>query len=363
MLILIAATFVLAYAAIALEHPLKINKSATALIAAGVMWTLYAFAPDPGFHRVGEQLGEKLQETAAIIFFLIGAMTIVEVTDAHGGFEVITRRIKTKDLRTLLWIIGGVTFFLSSVLDNLTTTIVMIALVRKLLKNHEDRLFFAGIIVIAANAGGAWSPIGDVTTTMLWIGGQITTFGIMKSLLIPSLISLAIPLAVTSFFVKGKVVPPKAEKGARGTMTSAFEKNLMFTLGIGALVFVPVFKTLTHLPPWIGILLALGVLWLVGELLHRKKADDDKAHSPSAARSGIDMASVTFFHRHPVGRHAASMGMHCRLSPGGSFHLEFAYCAGTGGSILITLGGRGGCHGVGEDPVFCTSSASPLGLG
>jgi Na+/H+ antiporter NhaD/arsenite permease-like protein len=395
MLILIAATFVLAYAAIALEHPLKINKSATALIAAGVMWTLYAFAPDPGHHRVGEQLGEKLQETAAIIFFLIGAMTIVEVTDAHGGFEVITRRIKTKDLRTLLWIIGGVTFFLSSVLDNLTTTIVMIALVRKLLKNHEDRLFFAGIIVIAANAGGAWSPIGDVTTTMLWIGGQITTFGIMKSLILPSLVSLAIPLVVTSYFVKGKVVPPKAEKGARGPMTSAFEKKLMFTLGIGALVFVPIFKTVTHLPPWIGILLALGVLWLVGELLHRKKADDDKAHlTLGRALHRIDMASVTFFIGillavstlsatgqlpamagwldRVIGNQAiivmviglvsavvdniplvaASMGMYPLAQyPADHFIWEFlAYCAGTGGSILI-IGSAAGVAAMGLEKI------------
>ena len=170
MMTMIAVVFVFCYAMIALEHPLKINKSAIALIAAGLMWTLYSFASPLGVQHVVEQLTEKLAETAAIVFFLISAMTIVEVTDSHGGFEVITSRIKATKLSTLLWIIGFIAFFLSSILDNMTTTIVMVALMKRLLKYHNQRLFFAGIIVIAANAGGAWSPIGDVTTTMLWIG-------------------------------------------------------------------------------------------------------------------------------------------------------------------------------------------------
>src|SRR5574343_939699 len=203
MLSALIAVFVIAYAAIALEHPLKINKSASALVGAGVLWTIYALATGD-HHLVSEQLGASLMGTAQIVFFLMGAMTIVEVVDAHYGFEVITQRIRTTSLSSLLWLVGFVTFFLSSVLDNLTTTIVMISLMRKLLAKHEDRLFFAGIIVIAANAGGAWSPIGDVTTTMLWIGGQITALKIMATVLLPSLVSLIIPLAITAFVLRGK---------------------------------------------------------------------------------------------------------------------------------------------------------------
>ena len=199
MMSMIAVVFVLAYASIALEHPLKINKSATALIAAGLMWTLYSFASPLGVHAVTEQLTEKLAETAAIVFFLIGAMTIVEVTDSHGGFEVITSRIKATKLSSLLWVIAFIAFFLSSILDNMTTTIVMVALMKRILKDQKQRLFFAGIIVIAANAGGAWTPIGDVTTTMLWIGGQITTGNIMQGLLVPSLVNAIVPLAMPLF--------------------------------------------------------------------------------------------------------------------------------------------------------------------
>ena len=184
MIAAIVVLFVIAYAAIALEHPIKVNKSASALIAAGVLWTIYALAAsDP--HVLNEELGHSLMGTAQIVFFLMGAMTIVEVVDAHNGFEVITERIRTSKLTSLMWLVAFVTFFLSAVLDNLTTTIVMISLLRKLLANHDDRLFFAGIIVIAANSGGAWSPIGDVTTTMLWIGGQITTLAIMKGCFCP----------------------------------------------------------------------------------------------------------------------------------------------------------------------------------
>ena len=209
MLTAIVIIFVLAYAAIALEHPLKVNKSASALIGAGLLWTIYALSTGD-HHLVSEQLGESLMGTAQIVFFLMGAMTIVEVVDAHNGFEVITSRIKTTNLTTLMWMVGFVTFFLSAVLDNLTTTIVMISLMKKLLDKHDDRLFFAGIIVIAANAGGAWTPIGDVTTTMLWIGGQITTLAIMKGVFIASMVNMIVPLAITSWFLKGrKVVSPE----------------------------------------------------------------------------------------------------------------------------------------------------------
>ena len=181
--------FVLAYAAIALEHPLRVNKTATALVAAGVLWTLYALGGETG-HAVSHELGESLMGTAQIVFFLMGAMAIVEVVDAHDGFEILTSRIKTSTLSGLMWLVGLVTFFLSAVLDNLTTAIVMVSLMRKLLEKRDDRLYFAGVIVIASNAGGAWSPIGDVTTTMLWIGGQISSAGIMQNVFLPAIINL-----------------------------------------------------------------------------------------------------------------------------------------------------------------------------
>ena len=240
----IIVVFVLAYTAIAFEHPLRINKAATALIACGVMWTLYALAAQGGslpsaphgLESVAEQLTEKLGETAAIVFFLIGAMTIVEVTDSHGGFEVITKRIRAKKLSSLLWVIGFIAFFLSSILDNMTTTILMVTLMKRLLRDHEQRLLFAGIIVIAANAGGAWTPIGDVTTTMLWIGGQITTGEIIKGLFLPSMACLLAPLAVASFMLKGNVVAPDAAGAGEDPQTSDFEKTLMFCMGMGVFV-------------------------------------------------------------------------------------------------------------------------------
>ncbi|MFM6992913.1 MAG: sodium:proton antiporter NhaD, partial [Rhodoferax sp.] len=271
MLTALILVFVLAYTAIALEHPLKVNKSATALLGAGLMWTLYALGRgDP--QALNAELGESLMGTAQIVFFLMGAMTIVEVVDAHNGFEVITSRIRTTRLSTLMWLVGFVAFFLSSILDNLTTTIVMVSLMKKLLDRREDRLFFAGIIVIAANAGGAWTPIGDVTTTMLWIGGQITATEIMKGLFIPSLINLLVPLAVTSAWLGQRpVISPQQHADDIPFETSAFERNLMFFLGLAILVLVPVFKTVTHLPPFMGILLGLGLLWLVGDLVHRKE--------------------------------------------------------------------------------------------
>ncbi|MDP2105089.1 MAG: sodium:proton antiporter NhaD, partial [Desulfobulbaceae bacterium] len=296
MMTMTAVVFVLCYALIALEHPIKINKSATALIAAGLMWTLYSFASPLGVESVIHQLTEKLAETAAIVFFLIGAMTIVEVTDSHGGFEVITSRIKATKLSSLLWIIGFITFYLSSILDNMTTTIVMIALMKRLLKNHDQRLFFAGIIVITANAGGAWSPIGDVTTTMLWIGGQITTLNIIKGVWLASVINAVIPLAVASFFLKGNVVPPDQIDSNHGHGCTQFEKTFMFFMGMGSLIFVPIFKSVTHLPPYLGILFSLGVLWLTANLLHRQKQPQDKEHlTLTKALKRIDMASVVFF--------------------------------------------------------------------
>lgn len=408
MMIMVAVVFVLAYLMIALEHPIKINKSATALIAAGLMWTLYSFASPLGVHGVSEQLTEKLAETAAIVFFLIGAMTIVEVTDAHGGFEVITSRIKATKLSSLIWVIAFIAFFLSSILDNMTTTIVMVTLMKRLLKDHSQRLFFAGIIVIAANAGGAWTPIGDVTTTMLWIGGQITTANIMKGLFIPSIINAVIPVMIASFFLKGNVVAPET-KEEKGIATSQFEKTLMFILGMSSLIFVPIFKSVTHLPPYLGILLALGVLWLVGEILHRNKSEDEKDHLTLAkALKRIDMPSVVFFIGillavatlsangmlpalaqwldAKIGNQAiiviviglvsavvdniplvaASMGMYPLAQfPTDSFIWEFmAYCAGTGGSILV-IGSAAGVAAMGLEKIefmWYARKIAPLAL-
>jgi Na+/H+ antiporter NhaD/arsenite permease-like protein len=396
MLIALVIIFIIAYTAIALEHPLKVNKSATALIGSGLLWTVYALSTDD-HTLVGHQLNESLMGTAQIVFFLMGAMTIVEVVDAHNGFEVITSRIKTTRLSTLMWLVGFVTFFLSSVLDNLTTTIVMISLMKKLLDKHDDRLFFAGIIVIAANAGGAWSPIGDVTTTMLWIGGQITTLAIMKGVFLASMINMIVPLAITSYFLRGREVvsPLKIIEHGHRDKTTPFEQKLMFRMGIGILVCVPIFKTVTHLPPFMGILFGLGILWLVGELLHSKKDDEHKEHLTLVrALRQIDMSSIVFFigillavavleHTYiltglagwltrAVGREdvivtiiglvsaivdnvplvAASMGMYSMAQyPSDSFLWEFiAYCAGTGGSILI-IGSAAGVAAMGLEKI------------
>jgi len=395
MLTALVVIFVIAYAAIALEHPLKINKSASALVGAGLLWTIYALAAGGG-HEVSHQLSESVMATAQIVFFLMGAMTIVEVVDAHNGFEVITRRIRTAQLSSLLWIIGFVTFFLSAVLDNLTTTIVMISLIRKLLAKHDDRLFFAGIIVIAANSGGAWSPIGDVTTTMLWIGGQITSLAIIKSVILPALVSMVVPLAITAWVLRGRPVEARHVKDSNhGIHTTEFERNLMFFLGLGILVAVPAFKTVTHLPPFMGILFGLGILWLVGDLVHRKKESEFKHHFTLAhALSRIDMSSIVFFigillavatleHTHilaalaqwlneTVGRQdvivliigivsaivdnvplvAASMGMYDLAQyPADHFLWQFlAYCAGTGGSILI-IGSAAGVAAMGLEKI------------
>lgn len=269
MLTALAAIFILAYAAIALEHPIGVNKSASALLGAGVLWTIYALAT--GDHTlVGRQLDESVAATAQIVFFLVGAMTIVEVIDAHDGFEVITSRISTTSQVRLIWLIGFVTFFLSAILDNLTTTIVMVSLIQRLIAKRDDRLLFASLIVIAANAGGAWTVIGDVTTTMLWIGGQISPLKIMSAVFLPSLLNLLVPLAFISFSLKGKTIaPPPKEDGLQGV--DPFERNVMFYLGLGVLIAVPAFKTVTHLPPFMGVLLGLGIVWLVGEIVHRKR--------------------------------------------------------------------------------------------
>jgi len=273
--LIIVAIFILGYAAIALEHPIKINKTASALLTGILCWVVYIMSSaDTGI--VSEQLYEHLGQISGILFFLLGAMTIVELIDAHDGFDVITSKIKTKDKRKLLWVVSIVSFFLSSVLDNLTTTIVMVSLLRKLIKDKETRMFFVGMVVIAANAGGAWTPIGDVTTTMLWIGGQITTGNIMIKLILPSLICLVVPMIFLSFRIKGKIETPEVIENTQRDKTNSFEQKLILGLGIGALIFVPVFKTITHLPPFLGMLFGLGILWVVTEIIHKNKNDADK---------------------------------------------------------------------------------------
>src|SRR5687767_10525759 len=239
--------FILGYSAIAFEHVIKINKTASALITGVLCWVIYVMGTTDT-NLVSTQLYEHFGQIASILFFLLSAMTIVELIDAHDGFEAITSRIKTTDQRKLLWIIGIVTFFLSAVLDNLTTTIVMVSLLRKLIPDREKRMFFAGIVVIAANAGGAWTPIGDVTTTMLWIGGQITTVNIMVKLLLPSIVCLLVPLILLSFRIKGKVESAIVAENIETKRHTSFEQNLILALGVGALIFVPVFKTITDLP-------------------------------------------------------------------------------------------------------------------
>jgi Na+/H+ antiporter NhaD/arsenite permease-like protein len=377
--VLIIAIFVLGYAAIAFEHPLKINKAASALLTGVLCWTAYVlFASNR--EVVAEELLHHLGSLSGILFFLMGAMTIVELIDAHDGFEVITRRITTNSKRKLLWIICLLTFFLSAALDNLTTAIVMASMVGKLLAAKKDRMFFVGMIVISANAGGAWSPIGDVTTTMLWIGGQITSGNIIIKLILPSLVCLLVPLTVVSFIMKGKASRPTNDEAKANRIDLGFERHLVFFGGVFLLIMVPVFKTVTHLPPYMGILLALGILWVITEFIHKEKDDQKKKQlSVEHALRTIDVPSILFFLGiliavaslestqilarvaqlldQRIGNQslivmtigvlsaivdnvplvAATMGMYdLRTFPPDSSLWEFiAYCAGTGGSMLI----------------------------
>mgnify|MGYP000591864927 CR=1 FL=1 len=417
---LMIVIFVLGYAAIALEHNIKIDKAASALITGTLCWTVYVLGAEgivnfeaiPHFitemffeekniseptemvtHYVTEfQILEHLGEIASILFFLLGAMTIVELIDAHEGFSVITDRIRTTSKRKLMWIICILTFFFSAALDNLTTSIVMVSLLKKLIDNQQDRWFFAGMVVVSANAGGAWSPIGDVTTTMLWIGSQITAAAVIVKLIIPSLVCVIVPLLVLTPRLKGNVKRPLRAEGLEHytNPTTSKERNTIFVVGVLGLLFVPVFKTYTHLPPFMGMMLSLGVLWMVTEIMHRSKNREVKSKlSVIGVLRKVDTASVLFFlgillavaslqsagqlnqlagmldegigTREASGIYsigviigflsaivdnvplvAASMGMY-DISPeignffsqDGLFWEFLAYCAGTGGSALI----------------------------
>lgn len=374
----IILTFVVGYIAIALEHSIKVNKAATALITGVVCWTFYILFTADKEAVVGNLL-HHLGDLSQILFFLLGAMTIVELIDAHDGFEIITKRITTRNKKKLIWIIGSLAFFLSAVLDNLTTAIVMISLIRKLISDKKDRMLFAGAIIIAANAGGAWSPIGDVTTTMLWIGGQITALNIIVKLIVPSLVCMLAPLLVMQFLLKGEVQPP-VETAEEGEAPNELHRNIVFFSGVGILLLVPVFKTITHLPPFMGILLGLGVLWIIVEILHSDKDEADrKNYTVAYALRKIDSPSILFFlgillaiaalestgQLHDLAQLmdkkmgnqnlivltigllssivdnvplvAAAMGMYTlQQFPTDHYFWEFlAYCTGTGGSVLI----------------------------
>lgn len=419
--LVIIIVFAIGYLAIALEHRININKTASALLTGVLCWTLFILADptdwvlssaafqehaadasvDPGANAelfrdfISSELSHHLATISEILFFLLGAMTIVELIDSHHGFRVITDRIRTKNAVTLLWIVCWITFFLSSILDNLTTTIVMVSLIRRLIPDNKTRLFFAGMIVIAANAGGAWTPIGDVTTTMLWIGGQITTVNIMKSLFIPSMVCMLCPLLFLTFTLKGGLgAHAESGDGSKAQVEVGGGKR-MLVVGVLALISVPIFKTLTHLPPYMGMLAGVGALWVFSESIHPDLDDvSKKRYSVAGALSRIDVPSVLFFlgillavgalesmqalHHfatylsETIGDNrviitligllsavvdnvplvAASMGMYSLdMYPTDHMVWEYlAYCAGTGGSILI-IGSAAGVAAMGMEKI------------
>lgn len=380
---LLITIFVLGYAAIVFEHTLRLNKAAAALLTGVFCWTAYIVGHDPD--AVNEKLAHHMGGLSQVLFFLLAAMTIVEVIDAHDGFDVITSRVTTSNRRRLLAILATLGFFLSAVLDNLTTSIVMMSLVRRLVPDDEDRMTFAGVVIIAANAGGVWSPIGDVTTTMLWVGKQITTTTTITHLFVPALASVAVPVVWIGWRMKGdfrRPAPSVSDEGAtpRAPKTTARERLLVLAVGGGMLLFVPIFKTVTHLPPLMGILLALGVLWTLTEVIHTRKDEQLRGSlTVSSALQRVDAQSVLFFLGillaitalesdgalsalagwldrtvksvdavtvliglsssivDNVPLVAAAQGMYpmTTFPTDHRFWLFLAYCAGTGGSILI----------------------------
>lgn len=424
--------FVLGYLMIATEHNIKIDKASSALLLGVALWTIlitvgydlidtgtkhfgdfmFAFSEDMNGKSIDEikhkfiehSLLEHLGELASILFFLIGAMAIVEVVDMHGGFTIITDQIKTEKKVALLWIIATITFFLSAALDNLTTTIVMVSLLRKLIKDQPTRWLYAGIVIIAANAGGAWSPIGDVTTTMLWNSGQITALPIILKVFLPSIISLLIPVAILSFTMKGTVERPDPNSASAhgldahgsGADVTPMEKKIIFIVGLSGLLFVPVFKTITHLPPFMGMMLSLAVLWIVTEVMHKNREHGHYLSVISGLRR-IDLAGVLFFLGillaigslqtagilkdlasildksvgdiyvlniligalsaivDNVPLVAAAQGMY-EIAPEGVYGVDgtfwtfLAYCAGTGGSMLI-IGSAAGVAAMGLERI------------
>jgi len=390
--VLIVIIFIIGYLAIAFEHPLKVNKAASAMLTGVVCWSIYAlWGGDKEI--VSENLGHHLGDISGILFFLMGAMVIVELIDAHDGFEVITQRIETTSKKKLVWIVGIITFFLSAVLDNLTTTIVMVSMLRKIIPSHKDRLMFAGHIVISANAGGAWSPIGDVTTTMLWIGNQVTTANIIIKTIVPSLVCFFIPALIISSQMKGELEPMDQKKNK--LLSTPYERKTVFIIGVACLLFVPIFKTITHLPPYMGIIFGLGLMWVLTEMVHSGKDEHEKGLlSVNHALRKIDTPSILFFLGillavsalqstgiltsvasaldRSIGNIsiitiiigflsaivdnvplvAAAQGMYSLDQyPTDHFFWEFlAYCSGTGGSILI-IGSAAGVAAMGMEKI------------
>ena len=307
MIVTLVTIFILGYACIALEHPLKINKTATALLLGCLTWAIFNMfnIANPeilslhggmeGYRSfVSSSLVENLGETAEIVFFLLGAMTIVTLIEDYQGFTVITDKITTTNKKKLLWVVSILTFFLSALLDNMTTAIVMVALLRKLIADQKERWLYAGMVILAANAGGAWSPIGDVTTIMLWIGGQVTTVNIMVKTLLASLVCMVVPVFIIGATLKGDIVRPDSEES--GVHVEPWMRRLVLIMGVCGLIFVPIFKTITHLPPYLGMLLSLSVLWITTEILSRKHSKEGhKLPTAASTLEHVDVPTILFF--------------------------------------------------------------------
>lgn len=316
MLVALVVVFIIGYFCIAMEHSIKIDKSATALLLGMLMWVLFILGAD-SIPYVVEQAAQHgydvshlkdyvnhveiighLGDISSTLFFLIGAMTIVELIDTHGGFTIITQRITTRDKLRLVWILSFITFFMSAVLDNLTTSIVMVMLLRKLVSDQREQWLYASMIIIAANAGGAWSPIGDITTIMLWVNNNVTTGALISYVLLPSLVALIVPLLFISYKLRGKL-PALATDGQENKvgLISAKERSALFYIGVGGLIFVPIFKTITHLPPFIGMLFVLGIIWIYTELMYNKKSltSGEPQNRLSRILQRIDIPTILFF--------------------------------------------------------------------
>ena len=386
----IIVVFIIGYFFIAIESVTEINKAAIALLMCVICWSLFMMSPesyisaDNVIAEVGEKIKMSLGETGETLFFLMGAMTIVEIVDSNGGFNFVRDTIKTRSKRKLLWRIAFMAFFLSAILDNLTTSIVMIMVLRKLVQDRKERLIYAALVIIAANSGGAFSPIGDVTTIMLWIKGVITTQGVITEIFIPSLVSMVIPALILQYQLSGKFDKEQNLKVAEISAFTKTQRNIIFWLGVGGLCFVPVFRSLTNLPPFMGILLVLGILWTVTEIFHRSTDEEDTmAKRVTELLTRIDLSTILFFlgilmavsclehigvltalgqslDQVSGGNHylvtgiigvlssivdnvplvAGAMGMYPVAATGdmavdGIFWQLLAYCAGVGGSMLI----------------------------
>lgn len=304
--IAIVTVFCLGYLCIALESVIKVNKAATALLMFVACWTLFMLNPfeyipgltaDNVFLHVNEIIEKHLGETATTIFFLMGAMTIVEIVDQNGGFNFVRDLLKTTNKRALLWRIVAITFVLSAILDNLTTSIVIIMVLRKLVADRADRLIYAAAVVIAANSGGAFSPIGDVTTIMLWNGNFVTTLGVIKEVFIPSVVSAVIPAFILQYQLKGQLSMAETEQLTEENLFTKRQRKTIFFIGVGGLIFVPIFRYLTDLPPFVGILLVLGLLWVTTELFYRgvRRKKSDMSRRVTRVLSRIDMSTLLFF--------------------------------------------------------------------